>query len=75
MKIVSINIAKPAEVTHAGRTVETGIFKMPVSDTVTITKTGLMGDHIIDTSVHGGEDQAVYLYSLEDNEWSYMIGA
>jgi MOSC domain-containing protein YiiM len=69
MKIVSINIAKPAEITHAGRTVETGIFKMPVSGSVSITKSGLAGDHIIDKSVHGGEDQAVYLYSQEDNDW------
>lgn len=75
MKIVSINIAKPAKITQAGRTVETGIFKMPGSDSVAITKTGLIGDHIIDTSVHGGEDQAVYLYSLEDNEWwSQQLG-
>ena len=69
MKIVSINIAKPAEITHAGRTVETGIFKTPVSDSIIITKLGLAGDHIIDKSVHGGEDQAVYLYSQEDNDW------
>ena len=69
MNIVSINVAKPEAITHAGRTVETGIFKMPVTEPVLITKQGLTGDHIIDTSVHGGEDQAVYLYSQEDNEW------
>ncbi|MEM7304998.1 MAG: MOSC domain-containing protein, partial [Pseudomonadota bacterium] len=69
MKIESINIAKPIEIDYAGRKVETGIYKTPVSQSVVVSKLGLDGDHIIDKSVHGGEDQAVYLYSQDDNEW------
>lgn len=69
MKIESINIAEPVMIEHAGRTLETGIYKKPVSNSVSITKIGLIGDHIVDRTVHGGEDQAVYLYSQDDNDW------
>lgn len=69
MKIKSINIAKPVEIMHARRIVETGIYKKPVSHTVSITRHGLAGDHIIDKTVHGGEDQAIYIYSDDDNHW------
>jgi MOSC domain-containing protein YiiM len=36
---------------------------------VQITEQGIEGDAIVDTSVHGGLDQALYLYSREDYIW------
>ncbi len=69
MNIVSINIAAAQTIRFNDTDVETGIFKQPTKDTVRITKLGLPGDHIVDTEVHGGADQAVYLYHREDYDW------
>ena len=36
---------------------------------VSINADGLVGDSVVDTTRHGGSDQAVYLYSAEDYAW------
>ncbi|CAA0092014.1 Protein YiiM [Zhongshania aliphaticivorans] len=69
MKLVSINRAQKQSIEFSGQRVETGLFKAPVSETVFLGTLGIEGDVIVDTSVHGGVDQAVYLYSLEDYQW------
>ena len=51
-----------------------GIFKQPVNS-ARITRNGLSNDTIVDTEVHGGLDQAVYLYARDDyNYWSETLG-
>ena len=52
-----------------GREVQTGIFKVPVEGRVAVGELGLEGDVQADRRVHGGEDQAVYAYAIEDVEW------
>jgi MOSC domain-containing protein YiiM len=52
-----------------GRTVRTGLFKEPVARPVCARREGLDGDSIGDPSVHGGEDKAVYAYSVSDVDW------
>lgn len=47
----------------------TGIYKQPVEGPTFIRTTGIDGDTIIDTDVHGGLDQAVYIYTLDDYLW------
>lgn len=42
---------------------QTGIIKKSVSTKVVVTELGLEGDDIVDTSVHGGLDQALYLFT------------
>lgn len=69
MKVISINIAEPQSFSYQGETVSTGIFKQPIDGSAQISATGISGDHIVDTTVHGGLDQAIYLYSLEDYQW------
>lgn len=69
MKIVSINIAVPTNIQFNNENVSTGIYKQPVTGPVAINSTGIEGDSIIDTAVHGGLDQAVYLYHQEDYDW------
>ncbi len=69
MKVESINLAQKTTINHSGNLVETGIFKKPTYNSVDITKLGLHGDVIADTEVHGGADQAVYLYSQTDYKW------
>lgn len=64
MKIVSVNVGLPREVTWKGRTVLTGIFKEPVEGRVRLRSLNLDGDRQADLTVHGGADKAVYAYSI-----------
>lgn len=75
MHIVSINAATATTITAGGKQLQTGIYKQPLNGSITIDKLGIDCDAIVDTTVHGGEDQALYLYSLEDYQWwSQQLG-
>lgn len=65
MKLVSINVGLPREITVAGKTVQTSIWKYPVQGRIRISTLNLDGDQQSDLSVHGGVDKAVYLYPSE----------
>ena len=69
MKIVSLNIGLPREVTWHGRIVTTGIFKSPVAGRVMMRKLNLDGDAQADLTVHGGEYKAVYCFPLEQYDY------
>ena len=64
MKLVSLNVGLPREVTWRGMNVTTGIFKHPVEGRVALRKLNLDGDRQADLTVHGGEVKAVYCYPL-----------
>ena len=68
MKIVSINLGSPQEMQIGQRRVTTGIHKIPQPSAV-ISTAGLQGDCVADTEHHGGEDQAVYIYTTNDYDW------
>jgi MOSC domain-containing protein YiiM len=65
MKIVSLNVGLPREVTWHGQLVTTGIFKGPVAGRVALRKLNFDGDRQADLTVHGGKYKAVYCYPLE----------
>jgi MOSC domain-containing protein YiiM len=65
MKIISLNVGLPREVSWHGRIVTTGIFKEPVAGRVMMCKLDLDGDRQADLTVHGGEYKAVYCYPVE----------
>jgi MOSC domain-containing protein YiiM len=65
MKIVSLNVGLPRDVTWHGRVVTTGIFKSPVPGRVALRTLNLDGDAQADLTVHGGEYKAVYCYPVE----------
>lgn len=69
MHIISINIGAVRNIEFSGEQVATGIFKTPVCQKIQAGRLGLNGDEIADASVHGGQNQAVYLYSEEDYDW------
>lgn len=48
---------------------QSGIDKRPVDGPVRVEPLGLVGDSILDTDNHGGLEQAVYAYALEDQQW------
>jgi uncharacterized protein len=66
MKLISVNIGKEETLVRPNKTEQTGIFKKPVPGKAQITSLGLPGDFIGDAKHHGGQDQALYLYTLED---------
>jgi MOSC domain-containing protein YiiM len=65
MKLISINVGLPQEITVAGKTVRTSIWKYPVQGRIRVSTLNLDGDQQSDLSVHGGVDKAVYLYPSE----------
>ena len=64
MKLISVNTGLPRKVRWEGQTVETGIFKQPVSGRVPLRRLNLDGDRQADLTVHGGEHKAVYCYPI-----------
>ncbi len=70
MKLISVNVAlHTSQVQEGAETVTTGIVKLPMQGQHRVETLGLAGDQIVHTKHHGGPDQAVYLYTLEDYAW------
>jgi MOSC domain-containing protein YiiM len=65
VKLLSLNVARPRLTVYQGRTINTGIFKLPVSGPVELRTLNLDGDRQADLSVHGGPFKAVYGYPSE----------
>ena len=65
MKLISVNVGLPREVTVGSKTVRTSIWKYPVQGRIHVAALNLDGDQQSDLSVHGGIDKAVYLYPGE----------
>jgi len=69
MKLISVNVGLPREVSAPGQVVTTGIFKAPVNSPLMLRTLNLDGDGQADLSVHGGVDKAVYAYPVEHYEY------
>ena len=69
MRLESVNRSLPRPMTLLDREVVTGIDKRPADGPVTVGRDGLEGDGVGNTEDHGGPDQAVYLYGLDDYAW------
>jgi len=65
MKLISLNVGLPRQVTFRGEMVTTGIFKEPIHHRAILRKLNLDGDKQADLTVHGGLDKAVYSYPAE----------
>jgi MOSC domain-containing protein YiiM len=65
VKLISVNVGLPREVSWHGRLVQTSIWKAPVQGRVHVATLNLNGDQQSDLSVHGGVDKAVYVYPSE----------
>ncbi|MBW4838120.1 MAG: MOSC domain-containing protein [Paenibacillaceae bacterium] len=73
--IRSLNVSKPIEVEHQGKTVRTGIFKMPVKETLHLSTVNFIGDEQADLRFHGGPDKAVCVYPFERySYWEERFG-
>ena len=69
MKIVAISVGRPRDVQWRGRTVQTSIFKTPVSHRVHVAHGNIEGDQQSDLAVHGGPEKAVYAYPAEHYDY------
>jgi len=65
VRVLSVNVGLPRELTHDGVTVRTAIVKEPVAGRVAVRRLNLNGDGQADLRVHGGPDKAVYAYPAE----------
>jgi MOSC domain-containing protein YiiM len=75
VKLVSVNVGLPREVTWQGKSVTTGIFKAPVAGPVALRRHNLEGDGQADLSVHGGSTKAVYVYPMPHYDyWRRELG-
>ena len=75
MKLLSVNVSQPKEVSHNGKRIKTGIFKEPVSGRTMMRRLNLDGDGQGDLTVHGGIHKAVYVYPSEHYDyWKGELG-
>jgi MOSC domain-containing protein YiiM len=65
VKLISLNVARPRLTLYKGASINTGIFKTPVSGRIALRTLNLDGDRQADLSVHGGPFKAVYAYPSE----------
>jgi len=65
VRVISLNVARPRLMVYKGVTINTGIFKKPVSGRIALRTLNLDGDRQADLSVHGGPYKAVYAYPSE----------
>jgi len=66
MKIISINISKGTTISNKKGRFRTGIYKTSVEGPVSLGKTDVVGDTVIDRKHHGGIDKACYIYSADN---------
>ena len=69
MHLASVNVATPRMVELSGRRHRTAIEKVATVRSVKVGPGGLAGDRVASTKHHGGPDQAVYAYAVEDYAW------
>jgi MOSC domain-containing protein YiiM len=69
MQLTNVNLGIEKTVRRKQKAWTSGIYKISQPDPVQITRLGLVGDVVIDAENHGGEDQAVYIYTADDYDW------
>ena len=69
MRLESINIGSAETIAFEGKSMQTGICKIPVRGPVQVSVDGLPDDAILAVRHHGGPDQAIYAYSSDDYDW------
>ncbi|MGE7878612.1 MOSC domain-containing protein [Peribacillus muralis] len=63
-KIVSLQVGKPKQETFAGINIFSAMNKQAV-ETLTVTKTGIIGDGVGNVKFHGGPDRVICFYPYE----------
>src|SRR5512139_965732 len=75
MHILSVNVAAIRTLTIKQRTVQTGLYKVPMTGAVRVTRLGLQDDVLIEPRPMGPEHHAVYAYPHEHYAyWQHELG-
>ncbi len=69
MQLISVNIGTEQPLDNGKTTGTSGIFKLPTTESIRITRDGIVNDIIMDKQNHGGVDQALYVYGSPDYAW------
>jgi len=74
-QLLSVNVGLPGEVLWNGKTVRTGIWKLPVKERRMVRKLNIDGDGQGDLAGHGGEQRAVFVYQMDSYQyWERFLG-
>ncbi len=68
MRLLAVNVVEEL-IPGPKETGLTAIDKRPQAGRVPVGELGLRGDSVCDTESHGGPDQALYAYAVEDSAW------
>lgn len=69
MRLLSLNVGLPRQVSWHDHQITTSIFKEPVAGRVALRALNLDGDRQSDLTVHGGAEKAVYCYPVAHYEY------
>ncbi|MFQ5609154.1 MAG: MOSC domain-containing protein [Woeseiaceae bacterium] len=69
IRIVSVNAGSAETISLGNRSMTTGINKLGIEGRIRVSEAGLESDVICDRKHHGGADQAIYVYSVDDYAW------
>ena len=69
MHLISINVGQKRTRQNGSEVETTGIYKLPAGGPIGIGMLGINDDFIANQKVHGGPDQAVYIYGAPDYAW------
>ena len=73
--LLSVNVGLPKDVPWQGRTVFTGVFKVPVPGSRRVGRLNVDGDGQGDLAGHGGEQRAVFVYQIDSYRyWEHEPG-
>jgi ferredoxin-NADP reductase/MOSC domain-containing protein YiiM len=64
-RLLSVNVGLPRDVLWQGRTVNTAIWKTPVTGPRMVRRLNIDGDGQADLAGHGGERRAVFVYQMD----------
>lgn len=74
MRVLSVNVGLPRDVTFGRHKMRTAILKEPVKGAIPLALLGFEGDGQADPKYHGGPDKAVYVYPFEHYAyWSEVL--
>jgi ferredoxin-NADP reductase/MOSC domain-containing protein YiiM/ferredoxin len=74
-RLLSVNVGLPRDIVWKGKTVHTGIWKVPVQGRLRARRLNLDGDGQGDLAGHGGEHRAVFVYQIESYRyWQIELG-
>lgn len=75
MRVLSVNVGLPRDVTFGRRRMRTAILKEPTRGAIPLRRLGFEGDGQADPAYHGGPEKAAYLYPFEHYAyWADVLG-